>query len=287
MTDKVKKIFLVSRPISWINTAYPFAAGYLVTGGSVNAIFILATIYFLGPYNLLMYGINDVFDYQSDIRNPRKGGIEGMREQRSLHPTIIRWAIYFNLPFLIALVALGSWLSGLVLSGVVFLVTAYSIPRLRFKEQPILDSITSSLHFVGPLLFALSLTGAWSAALVYITAFFLWGVASHALGAVQDILPDRQGGIRSIATSLGARATIWLSLTCYTTSVILIALQGSTTRAVAVFMVLYIVNCLPYLSITDDQSALVNSAWRRFIWLNFLTGAVITVTLILTLSSTS
>ena len=24
-----------------------------------------------------MYGINDVFDYASDLRNPRKGGIEG------------------------------------------------------------------------------------------------------------------------------------------------------------------------------------------------------------------
>ena len=39
--------------------------------------FVVGTLFFLVPYNLLMYGINDVFDYASDLRNPRKGGIEG------------------------------------------------------------------------------------------------------------------------------------------------------------------------------------------------------------------
>ena len=279
--EKIKKLFWVSRPISWVNTAYPFAAGYLVTGGSVDTMFILATLYFLGPYNLLMYGVNDIFDYESDIRNPRKGGIEGMREQRSLHPVIMRSIIYTNVPFLAALLLLGSWASSLVLLVVVFFVVAYSVAKLRFKERPVLDSITSSLHFVGPLLFALSLTGFAVAAVPYLVAFLLWGVASHAFGAVQDILPDRQGGLHSIATFLGARATVWFSVVCYAVAGLIVAIQGSAVYAIACISVLYVVNCLPYVAITDKKSATVNTAWRRFIWLNFIAGAVVTITLIL------
>ena len=75
---RVREVLAASRPFSWINTAYPFAAGYLLaTGGRVDALFVVGTLFFLVPYNLLMYGINDVFDYASDLRNPRKGGIEG------------------------------------------------------------------------------------------------------------------------------------------------------------------------------------------------------------------
>ena len=67
-----------SRPLSWINTAYPFAAAYLLAGGRVDAPLVIGTLFFLVPYNLLMYGVNDVFDHESDLRNPRKGGVEGI-----------------------------------------------------------------------------------------------------------------------------------------------------------------------------------------------------------------
>jgi len=73
----LKSLFWSSRPISWVNTAVPFAAAYFFAGGEIGVELIVLTLFFLIPYNLLMYGINDVFDYESDLRNPRKGGIEG------------------------------------------------------------------------------------------------------------------------------------------------------------------------------------------------------------------
>jgi len=71
------QLLVSSRPLSWINTAFPFGAAYLLTTGRLDLAFWVGTIYFLIPYNLAMYGINDVFDYESDLRNPRKGGVEG------------------------------------------------------------------------------------------------------------------------------------------------------------------------------------------------------------------
>ena len=88
----MREVLAASRPFSWINTAYPFAAGYLMaTGGRLDATFVVGTLFFLVPYNLLMYGINDVFDYASDLANPRKGGIEGALLAPRMHrPTL--WA---------------------------------------------------------------------------------------------------------------------------------------------------------------------------------------------------
>jgi len=281
----LSKLFWISRPISWPNTSYPFLVGYLVSLGSTPSgldlvTFIIAGLYFIGPYNLLVYGINDVYDYESDIRNPRKGGVEGMKESRAFHPTILRAVIISNAPFVLYLLAVGSWQARMVLVLIIFAALAYSFKGLRFKEIPFLDSITSSFHFVGPLIFALSLTHFSATAWPWAAAFFLWGMASHALGAVQDIIPDRQGKLRSIATALGARMTIRLTVVLYVVATYIIASQGQEYWPIACTGLLYVCNCVPHLHVTDKTSARTNAAWKRFLWLNYLAGAVVTIFII-------
>jgi 4-hydroxybenzoate polyprenyltransferase len=125
-----------------------------------------------------MYGINDVFDYESDLRNPRKGGIEGALLPKEIHRTVIWSAILSCVPFVGYLIAAGNLNSTLWLGLFLFTVIAYSAKNLRFKEKPVLDSITSASHFVGPMIFALALTnqnlsdGRITAS---IAAFTLWG----------------------------------------------------------------------------------------------------------------
>lgn len=274
------KLFWISRPVSWPNTAYPFAAGYLMSGGQVDAVFVVGTLFFLIPYNLLMYGINDVFDYESDILNPRKGGIEGMREQRAFHPTIMTASIVLSIPFVVFLLSQGTPISKLVLLGSVFFVLAYSIKYLRFKERPVLDSITSSIHFVSPLVYALTLSGFDTVAWPFVIAFFLWGMASHAFGAVQDIIPDRAGGIASIATILGAASTVRLSATFYLVASLIVIVQGFPALLVGLTGLTYLMNIARYLAISDQASSTTNAAWRRFLMLNYLSGFVLTMVLI-------
>lgn len=280
MIEAIKKLFVISRPISWPNTAYPFAAGYLVTGGTIDATWLVATAYFLIPYNLLMYGINDVFDYESDVRNPRKGGIEGAKEQKKFHPVIIWASVLTNLPFVAYLMFVGSVVSAAIFLALVFFVLAYSVKGLRFKELPLLDSITSSIHFVGPLVFALSLTHSLVPATAYLIAFFFWGMASHAFGAVQDIIPDREGGLASIATKLGAKKTVWFSFVLYGLSSVIVALQGGLSTIVGLVGVMYMANIYPCLRLTDASSGRANTPWRRFIYLNLVAGFVVTLVLI-------
>ncbi len=278
----LRMLLVSSRPLSWVNTAYPFAAAYLITTGGIDLTWVLGTLYFLIPYNLAMYGINDVFDYESDLHNPRKGGVEGAVLDRGFHRITLWAAVVTNVPFLIALVVLGNPLSWLVLAVSVFAVIAYSAPGLRFKERPFLDSITSSTHFVSPAVYGLVLAGAaftpglWAV----LGAFFLWGMASQAFGAVQDVVPDREGGISSIATVLGAKAVVRIAAAAYLAGGLLMLLTPWPATLGSLLALPYILNLLPFLSISDADSERANAGWKRFLKLNFLTGFLVTMLII-------
>ena len=274
--NALKKLFWVSRPISWINTAFPFAAGYYLATRQIDLTLILGTLFFLIPYNLLMYGINDVFDYESDLRNPRKGGIEGAVSEKRWHPLIL-WASTLScVPFLAYLIAVGNGLANFFLALFVFTVVAYSAKGLRFKEKPFLDSLTSASHFVGPLIYALALTKtSLIDNLIVIAAFTLWGMASHAFGAVQDVRADREAKIASIATRLGARLTTRIAFGFYLVAGVLALLLPDRFAFAALATIPYLFVVGRELGITDENCERANRGWKVFIWLNFFAGAVI------------
>ena len=279
----LSQLFWSSRPISWINTAFPFGATYLFINKEFDLTFWVGTIFFLIPYNLLMYGINDVFDYESDLRNPRKGGIEGALLNKKYHKLTIWSAVLSCVPFLVYLYAVSDLASGLWLTLFIFTVVAYSAPKLRFKERGFIDSFTSASHFVGPMIYAMSLTGlnmAQPQVLAIIAAFTLWGVASHAFGAVQDVKADREAGISSIATIIGARATVWFAFGSYALAGVLVLNTSWPGPLAAIGALPYLLILSPYLKITDATCEKANRAWRQFIWLNFFAGALVSMILL-------
>ncbi|MHC3000374.1 prenyltransferase [Microbacterium sp. HJ5] len=278
----LRELLVSSRPVSWINTAYPFAAAYLLTSRQIDATLIVGTLFFLVPYNLAMYGINDVFDYESDLRNPRKGGAHGAVLDRRLHK-ITLWAAGLSCaPFVVWLLIVGDPLSWIVLAGSLFFVVFYSAPPLRLKEVPFADSVTSSIHFLSPAVYGLVLAGAdWTWQLVaVIVAFALWGVASHAFGAVQDVVADREADISSIATARGARWTVRFALACYAASGLVMLATAWPGPLAALVAVPYLVAVWPYRDVTDDTAVTATAGWRRFLWLNQLAGFLVTLLLI-------
>ena len=275
----IGRLVASSRPLSWINTAFPFAAAYVLVTGRVDVALVVGTVFFLVPYNLAMYGINDVFDYPSDLRNPRKGGVEGALLAPELHrPTLVASALVCA-PFVVALVVLGSWPSWIVLAVSLVAVVAYSAPPLRTKERPFLDSMTSSTHFVSPAVYGLVLAGAtWTPQLVaLLAAFFLWGMASHAFGAVQDVVPDREADIASIATVLGAARTTRLAIGLWVAAGLLMLVTGWPGLLAAVLAVPYVIAAWPYRSVSDADSGRANGGWRWFLGINYACGFVVTM----------
>lgn len=278
----IADLLAVSRPLSWINTAFPFAAAYLLVAREIDAALVVGTIFFLIPYNVAMYGVNDVFDYASDIANPRKGGVEGALLDPRRHRAVLIGSGVLGLPFVVALVILGPVASWLVLAVSLFAVVAYSAPPFRFKEIPVLDSVTSSVHFASPALYGILLAGglpdlgSWTVLL----AFFLWGMASHAFGAVQDVVPDREAGIASIATVLGAARTVRLAISLWVVAGLLMLTTGSPGAWAAVLAIPYVAAAAPFARVTDAESGRANRGWRRFLWINYLCGFLVTMLLI-------
>jgi 4-hydroxybenzoate polyprenyltransferase len=181
------------------------------------------------------------------------------------------------------LVVNGTPPAAVVLGVVVFAVVAYSAPVLRFKERPFLDSLTSAVHFAGPLVYALVLTGAGLSARgiwpIWV-AFLAWGMASHAFGAVQDVRADRDGGLASIGTVMGARVTTWFALVMYVAaSALLLALPWPGMLAAALPLT-YAASVVRFARITDDNCEDANRGWRTFLWLNQPVGFLVTMLLV-------
>ena len=200
----------------------------------------------------------------------------------AVHRAVLITAIALPVPFVVALVILGSPVSWIVLAISLFAVVAYSAPGLRFKEIPVLDSITSSTHFTSPAVYGLVLAGGlWDAsAIIALSALFLWGAASQAFGAVQDVIPDREGGIRSIATIFGAAPTVRLAIVLWTLAGLLMLLLPWPAPLIAPLALVYIALAWPFRSVRDEDSEHANLGWRRFLAANYVVGFLITMVLI-------
>ena len=197
----ILRLLYISRPVLWINTVGPATVGMWLAGvlWSWQALPIL--LWLTLPFNLLIYGVNDVFDQETDAQNPRKGTLEGARIERSEVRPIALGVVVSNLPFLIyfALLVPPSAVAWMLLYALLFV--GYSVPPARFKARPYLDSL-SNAAYAFPLVFmplALGASPVWPAAI----GLMAWSAAKHAFDAVQDVDEDRIVGITTTAVRVG------------------------------------------------------------------------------------
>lgn len=164
----------------------------------------LLGLYLTLPANLLIYGVNDLFDAETDKLNPKKATYEHLlrpAERRGLTRTIL----ILNLPFLALVPFLPHawpWLLVFVVTGV-----GYSMPPLRAKGRPILDS-AFNLLYVAPGFAAYAAVSGQQPPVTVVVAALLWCMAMHAYSAVPDIAADQTAGVPTVATLLGPRRTL-------------------------------------------------------------------------------
>ncbi|MDX5894694.1 UbiA family prenyltransferase [Rubrobacter radiotolerans] len=218
----IRRLIHISRPVLWINTIGTVAVGMWLSGTLWDAKVLPLLLWATLPFNLLIYGVNDVFDQETDALNPRKGSFGGARISRSEVRLILLGVAATNAPFavLFALTLPADALVWISLYALVFL--GYSVPPLRFKARPYLDSL-SNAAYAFPLVFVpLALGGSpvWAAAL----GLMAWSAAKHTFDAVQDIDEDRRAGLATTATQLGPRGVVLWSGLFWTLSTALFAL---------------------------------------------------------------
>jgi 4-hydroxybenzoate polyprenyltransferase len=279
----IKTVLHTSRPHFWLYEAGTFLLGYL-TGCVLYGSFIWSWLlpffflYFLVPANLLIYGVNDVYDYETDILNPRKNGIEDALS-KDLHKPILWWSFWLTLPFSVV-VAFQE--TAVIIAFLAFLIGAiyYSAPPIRAKAKPVLDSCFSSLHYTatgvfGYLLVAPVDTIAWP----LVIAGFFWAVAMHAYSAIPDIEADTEAGLATIASWAGANRTILLCSMLYASSFYVLSVY--TEPVFSLFALPYLL--LMWQSLQVAGSTLVR-VYHRFAYLNAVVGTALSIFLIYTLT---
>lgn len=217
-------ILKVSRPRFWVYLLGPYLVGLVAAVATreelLNWHYAVFALYFTLPANLLVYGVNDICDYETDKLNEKKSGYEELvtPDRRS---TVLLAILVLNLPFVaglifVPLVAINALVVFLLLS--IF----YSAIPIRAKAKPFLDSAFNILYIM-PGVFAYTMIAGDLPPWQVIVAGGLWTAAMHAYSAVPDIEADREAGLSTIATALGANLTVALCAVLYVASAFLAA----------------------------------------------------------------
>lgn len=216
------RLIEISRPVLWINTIGTTVVAMWITGALWDWRILPILIWVSFPFNLLIYGINDIFDRDTDDPNARKGGYGGAKITDSETKPIVWGVILTNAPFLIYFIATLPWPAWAWMLAYTFSFWQYSATPLRFKGRPVWDSI-SNTDYAYPLVFVAFALGSepmWPAAL----GLMAWSMAKHVYDAIQDIDEDSAAGIRTTAVAFGTKGALLWSGFWWTVSTVLFAM---------------------------------------------------------------
>jgi 4-hydroxybenzoate polyprenyltransferase len=258
----IQRLLKISRPRFWIYELGPYLIGVAAANAFKHGIlltspFIVFFIFFTIPANLFIYGINDIFDYETDILNPKKVEYEGLILPAERAKVFTAIAIT-SVPFLIYACFEHSLPVILLLLAFFFFAGMYSAPPIRAKAKPFLDSFFSAGHYVATGLFAYALSVAMfgmpfhAKPVILVTiAAMLWAIAMHAYSAVPDIKADHEANLKTIATTLQKKGTMLLCLFCYMLAGLC---SFPALAALGIFLTcMYVVMMLISLSTTEQQ----------------------------------
>lgn len=212
--ETVKLSIKVSRPRFWFYLAGPYTVGCIYGVSSYRVLlkpwFFIYFFYFLVLANIFLYGVNDYWDYGTDMLNPKKDEKEyrvSNNERRKLRT--INFSI---LGISVMLLLLQNTILQKIIFGLfVFLSYFYSAEPLRFKDKPILDS-TSNFLYILPGVFAYFLASGKLPNSIILLAGFLHTFAMHLFSAIPDIEFDKKTGINTTAVIIGRNVSLLVCL---------------------------------------------------------------------------
>jgi len=206
MLEKIKKAISISRPLFWLAPAAAYAAG-IIFGGTMRGPFETWEIILLTfPLGFVLYGLNDIYDFESDRKNPRKGGLWGVKLEEKDIPWVKKTAFAFmGLMLITALSTFNPMHIAFAIAGLL-LVYFYSAPPIRLKSIPIVDSLANGGYLYICFGLGCSLSGSLLFLHPYVILATLCISGIHAITTIMDYDSDRKAGEKTFATVFGPRA---------------------------------------------------------------------------------
>jgi len=203
--NKFTLLIKTSRPLGWILAPLIFLLLSFGLKIETGFLFILQMILMSAPYSLFLYGVNDIYDYESDKLNPRKKLIQGIKQNRSDHLFIKRAAfISAGLLALSSLITLNL-INILAMALLLFFSYFYSAPPIRLKERPPLDSISNGIILFSLFLLIISFSNSGFSIPFKIYLITLGVIGIHVFSTIMDYSADKKVGDKTFAVIFGKR----------------------------------------------------------------------------------
>jgi len=267
-------ILKISRPRFWLyelgTYAIGVAAGFLFLQELDLLNILIFGFYFLFPANLLIYGINDIFDYETDKLNPKKNSYEELVDPEQ-HKKIYKQILLFNIPFIVYGLFVLNFETFIWLFLFLFFATFYSAKPIRAKTKPFLDSFFSAGHYIATGIFGYILIGGDSIPWTALIAGMLWAISMHAYSAIPDITSDLSSGIKTIATKFGIRNTIVLCTFFYISAFVL----AGTYLGLWAYVLLTPYLAFMFISYKAETEEKIFKVYKYFPILNALVGMTV------------
>ncbi len=203
--DELRFLLKVSRPGFWLTSVW----FYLLPLGQHDVFgsgpFWLGFFFVTFPLGMLIYGWNDLVDFETDRLNPRKDTfLFGARPTPAQMRRLPRAIALVQVPFVVSFVWLVGWKALAWFAALVTATALYNGPSVGLKGRPGFDL----LNQVGYLLvFVLSSWLSGVPQLPWFTFVFgaLFAMHSHLFGEIMDRAPDHAAGRRTTAVAFGIR----------------------------------------------------------------------------------
>ncbi len=209
--DKSNTLLKVSRPAGWLILPLIFMRGFIGSGAELGILPLVQAVLLSFPASLFIYGINDIYDYDSDRLNRRKGGAEGAILASKNRELVKNASIFSAALLVLSSLATLDIINLAAMSALLLLAYFYSAPPARLKEKPPLDSISNGLaYYFFPLMLGLSFGNVNMQARVFFITFFVMGV--HSFSTIMDYNADRKAGQKTFAVVFGKRAASLFAL---------------------------------------------------------------------------
>jgi 4-hydroxybenzoate polyprenyltransferase len=184
--------------------------------------------------NLIGCGLNDIYDYESDRRSPRRRAVWGAVVRDVDQPLVFRAALAMAPLIILGACLTRNWVNVVSTVSLVLIAWLYSVPPVRLKERPPLDSLSNGLgYFLLPFMMGYSLNADPRTMQLkyYLLALCVCGV--HALATAADYEADRAAGHRTMAVAFGRRAACAVAFAAF---VLALALGDFQSTAVCVYL---------------------------------------------------
>jgi 4-hydroxybenzoate polyprenyltransferase len=213
MIGKFLRLIQVSRPYSWIVGIGMLLAGLKLGNGAFDFWSVLYILSVTFPLSIVLFAINDVYDYESDQKNPRKKQSVMGAALKKTELDFVKKSFFAASAFLVfmSLLTLKIW-NIIATTLLIFFSYAYSAPPVRLKEIPVLESLSNAviIYFIVILGYTLNEVP-WNITYkAYYLLLLVFGY--HIFSTIMDYDADKKAGHMTFAVRFGKRLSAFLAL---------------------------------------------------------------------------